>query len=848
MNRPNTWAVILAAVIFLGSMTAGAQQAQPPALTEVGQKLEAGYAAQILSLKTDIDKALPALNEQNKTAFIEACKAAKAAPDKAQEKTAPAAAALNLTPLLADSKLDPKLVKFVVLNSATPKGLAEFAQQGSEQVALIDNLLADYGLMQQMLVADGAKDNKYGQAMEIYSAIQKASAESKDEVLQRLALAVALEHAVPVKQSNPAAFTNAPAIVDPIKRYLAYEKALVEGALDPAFKDLTAWDLRFVVYGEEPDETHTWGREMLRNYRPDIATNPDYGWRYVQAVATDVKYGSGDQKYDRPELQQYQNIIMNGGICGRRAFFGRFILRTFGIPTTARPQTGHGALVHWTPSGWVACLGGGWGSGWTPTRYNSDLDFLATTQARQNKDAFLQVKRAQWIGDVMGETPVFGVRADVPGLWYGLSLNTQRDIIEKANAKALAAVGANLGESNQTGEKPTTETVGMTDADKNITVDKDGGITIPAAAYSKPEGSTGEIKVMKSFADGMQIVLPRFTREGLTILRGGAWRGGVVTSGNRMQSGGYGAYNNWGFRAAMTAAAKDPQENLTLDLGNGVAMDFVYIKPGKFVMGGESEKDSKWECVEVPKHEVTITKGFYLGKYEVTQTQYEFITGDNPSGAVKDPNCPVDTIGEQGAVEFCSKLAAKIGRAVRLPTEAEWEYACRAGSTTAWFFGDDFTKYGDYAWFKDNDGGKSHPVGQKMPNPWGLYDMYGNVCERVSDIYARDYYAKSPKEDPVGPARSRYSLFEYTINAPKAGTYALTARVVANNYNQTINVSANGEGADVSMAIPFTCGQWKESEPVKLTLKEGANTVQFSRINPPQAGIAVKSFALKPVK
>jgi formylglycine-generating enzyme required for sulfatase activity len=826
----------------LGAMTAGAQQAQPPApaLTEAGQKLEAGYAAQIQTLKAEIEKALPQINEQNKAAFIEACKAAQAAPDKAREKTAPAAAALNLTPLLADSKLDPKLVKFVVLNSATPKGLAEFAQQGAEKAALVEKLLADTELMKQMLVADGAMDNKYGQAMEIYSAIQKASTKAKEGVLQRMALAVALEHAVPVKQNNPAALTNAPAIVDPIKRYLAYEKAFVNGELDPAFKDLTAWDIRFVVYGDEPDEIQAWGREMLRNYRPDVATNPDFGWRYVQAVATDVKFGSGDTIYDRPELQQFQNIIMNGGVCGRRAFFGRFILRAFGIPTTARPQTGHAALVHWTPKGWVACLGGGWGSGGIGApRYKSDLDFLASTQARENKDAFLQVVRAQWIGDVMGEKP----------FWYGVSLHTQRDIIEKAKTTALAALGTNLGESNATGEKPVTGTVGITDADKKIAVDKDGVITIPAAAYSKPSGSTGEVKAMKSFADGMQIVLPRFARSGVTILRGGAWRdeAGRTKSGARLLSGGYGAYNNWGFRAAMTPAVKDPPSNMTLDLGSGVTMEFVYIKPGSFVMGGESTKDGKYECVEVPQHEVTLTKGFYLAKYEVTQAQYQLVTGGNPSTAAKDPNCPADTIHAGSAVEFCAKLSEKTRQSVRLPTEAEWEYACRAGSKTAWFFGDEPSKLGDYAWYKDNDGGKSHPVGQKKPNPWGLYDMYGNVCERVADTYARDFYKNSPKEDPVGAARTRYSIFEYTINAPKAGTYALTALVVANNYNQTLTVSAN-DGAEVSMALPFTCGKWQECEPVKLTLKEGENVLHFSRINAPQAGIAVKSFTLKPVK
>ncbi len=122
----------------------------------------------------------------------------------------------------------------------------------------------------------------------------------------------------------------------------------MDGELDSAFKNLTVWDLRTVVDGDEPDEAAAWGRQMLRNYRPDIVANPDFNWRYVQSVVTDVKYGSGDVKFDRPELQSYQNILMNGGICGRRAFFGRFILPSFGVPTTARPQPGHAALVHWT--------------------------------------------------------------------------------------------------------------------------------------------------------------------------------------------------------------------------------------------------------------------------------------------------------------------------------------------------------------------------------------------------------------------------------------------------------------------------------------------------------------------
>jgi formylglycine-generating enzyme required for sulfatase activity len=227
--------------------------------------------------------------------------------------------------------------------------------------------------------------------------------------------------------------------------------------------------------------------------------------------------------------------------------------------------------------------------------------------------------------------------------------------------------------------------------------------------------------------------------------------GGVATSGNHAKRRLW-RLQQLGLPGGHDSPAKDPQKDLKLDLGDGVTMEFVYIKPGTFVMGGESEKDGKWECVEVPKHEVTITKGFLPGQVRGDAGAVPAHHGRESQRAAKDPNCPVDTIGEDNTCGGFLREAIREDRpAVRLPTEAEWEYACRAGSKTVWFFGDDPAQLGDYAWFKDNDGGKSHPVGQKKPNPWGLYDIYGNVCERVSDIYARDYYAKSPKEDPVGP-------------------------------------------------------------------------------------------------
>jgi len=409
----------------------------------------------------------------------------------------------DLAKFLASDKLDAKLVKYVVLAEGTPRGLAEFAQQGKEQEALLEKLLADADLMKQMVIADGAKGGKYGQAMKIYTDIQKACAKARNGTLQRLALGISLEHAVPIAQSNPQAQTEAPATVDPVKRYLQYKKAFLAGELDPGFKDLTVWDYRMVVNGNEPDWTHTWGREMLRNYRPDHIATSDYRWRYVKAVKTDVKYGSQDNKKDRPTLQRYQNIIMNGGVCGRRAFFGRFILRSFGIPTTARPQRGHAALAHWTPKGWVICLGATWGWGWTS--YGKDKDFVVHTQAREVEKSFPQVLRAQWAGAVVGETRAFGFHAGASGFWNGVALYRQREIIEEAKAVMLAAVGTDIGEANESKVKDAVEAVTLTAADRKIVVGPDGVITIPAVACSKPTNSTQKIVFMKSYLGGMQL-------------------------------------------------------------------------------------------------------------------------------------------------------------------------------------------------------------------------------------------------------------------------------------------------------------------------------------------------------
>ena len=201
--------------------------------------------------------------------------------------------------------------------------------------------------------------------------------------------------------------------------------------------------------------------------------------------------------------------------------------------------------------------------------------------------------------------------------------------------------------------------------------------------------------------------------------------------------------------AAISKPAAQSAPELLLDLGSNVTMRLLLIPAGKFVMGSpESEKDRFPD--EGPPREVAITKPFYLGVHAVTQAQFEQVMGANPS-KTKGAQNPADSVLWDDAAEFCKKLSAQTGRTVRLPTEAEWEYACRAGTTNRFSFGEDESRQPDYGWSYVNGGHKTHPVGQKKANPWGLYDMHGNVWEWCADWYTGSY-ARASQQDPQGPA------------------------------------------------------------------------------------------------
>ena len=436
--------------------------------------------------------------------LTKANEAAQAALAQARTKELMAANVLLTAaePFLASDKLDAALVKCAVLAGETPPGLAEFAQQGKEQEALVDKLLADNILMKQMLEAGGAKFGKYSRAMEIYAAIRQASPKAAEGTLQRLALATSLEHAKPIEQSNPKDQSNAPTTVDPVNRYLHYEKAFLDGELDPAFKSFTTWEYRMVVDCDAPDQFLAWGREMLRNYRPDHIYNPDYGWRYSATVRTEVPYGSQNVKDDLPSLQNYQNIIKDGGVCGRRAFFGRFILQAFGIPTWGVTQHAHAALSHWTPKGWVINLGAGFGSSWwdKDEAPRSGSDFLLESQARAHAKDYWKVLRAQWISAVLGEQAYNDRKGIAGGFWS--SMAHYQTVALAATAVGLGPLGQELAEANEPKEKQKAEQAKLAEADRKVVVGRDGIITIPAVAHDKP---TGSFASMKSFSGGMQL-------------------------------------------------------------------------------------------------------------------------------------------------------------------------------------------------------------------------------------------------------------------------------------------------------------------------------------------------------
>ncbi|MDA1045776.1 MAG: SUMF1/EgtB/PvdO family nonheme iron enzyme [Verrucomicrobia bacterium] len=215
--------------------------------------------------------------------------------------------------------------------------------------------------------------------------------------------------------------------------------------------------------------------------------------------------------------------------------------------------------------------------------------------------------------------------------------------------------------------------------------------------------------------------------------------------------------------SAEAVYTAEPAKEITIDLG-GAKLEMVLIPVGSFTMGAvRGDRD------EYPPHKVNITKPFYMSKYELRQDQWSVVMDGPAPGKFKNAKNPVESVDRKQTADFLKKLNEKLGGkpfigrgpldlkdlprtlgTYYLPSEAEWEYACRAGSATRYCFGDDAKSLGEYAWFYGNSTGKAQPVGTKKPNAWGLHDMHGNVWELCRDEYFADYYTISPTDNPQG--------------------------------------------------------------------------------------------------
>jgi len=520
---------------MIGQVTDTSAKSPEPELNAQGEQIRAEYARLLDSLSREIATQLPKL-DSSKEATFNAARAAIAAlkdpgtdaPPRAQQayqrqKTSTEAQTLEAARaifaeagnFLASDAFDARLMKIAILRHGTPAGLAEFAQQSDQHKVLIDNLLADAALMRQVLAAGGANGGEYGEAMQAYAAILKASERARESgsIFQNLALGTALHQ--PWLDYENKGSVNGIVLTDhrnpdgQVARYLHYEQAYLARELDPAFKDFNAWECRFITNDPYSNEELTWARTMLRNFRPDHITNPDHAWRYVGMVKSDFPYCS--TRHDPSLGSPQQEALALGGVCGRRAFFGRFITRAFGIPARRSTQTGHAAMNMWTPDGWVVRLGAWWSMNWCGPQ--GGLDFLLDSQAREFPE-YSQVLRAQWIADALGEEDVslrhYGRGG---GLWNSLAFYRKRALVEDHKAAAAGEELAGLtedearllGESDRIlGDEGTTE-IRIPEEFTKVRVAEDGTLTVPAVACTSPSNNTDKVAFLESWDQGMQL-------------------------------------------------------------------------------------------------------------------------------------------------------------------------------------------------------------------------------------------------------------------------------------------------------------------------------------------------------
>jgi hypothetical protein len=386
---------------------------------------------------------------------------------------------------------DTELLIYCFIHDGQPAKLAAWCAQSEHQEQLLVSLLDNHDLLATLIMHGRPSEGAYGRTLELLHELPV----EQDPVLQRLRLAVALELCAPV---YPMA-VNVDGTIVPSDRYVHYQQAYLFGELDPAFSQFTVWELRKVVNSDATEHDLCWGRESLKNYRPDIAIADDSHWRYTDIVRTDVDYKYPD--FYRP-TRSYDQILAGGGQCGPRAWYGRFVTKAFGVPTWGCTQPGHAAMCKWTTQGWMTCLGAGFPYCMWMDRCGPD--FLLETQARNacaSDDEYMRrVMRLEMIEvfDRVQENSVAGnCRPDPKRPWTALGL-FQRQILgaTATNKLRYEPSGTSRVEELRLLESSTI---------RSIEKDASGAIIIPADATIQPTTDMPNVLFMKSFQGGRQV-------------------------------------------------------------------------------------------------------------------------------------------------------------------------------------------------------------------------------------------------------------------------------------------------------------------------------------------------------
>ncbi len=562
-------------------------------LTPEGEKALAEYSGMLEALRDELKPSLPMIDQKQAAALLAAHQKPKN--PELVELDAAKPILTQLDGFLANGSLDTKFAKCVVLANATPRGLAEFAQQGPEKKKLIDDLLSDPDLMLQIILSGGAKAGRYGKAMELYRAIQASSDRSKSGHFQRLALATALELAAP----ELCGYDN----IDPVKRYAFYEKSYLDKELDSHFDQHTVWLYRQVINDPHSEVDMKWMRQMLWNYRPDFITVPEsFQSRYVGLMNSEFGH-KAPEFVDGAETSQIQQTIDRGSLCGPKAFFGRCLGRSFGIPVWGARLRSHTAMTYWTPKGWTQILGVSWQNGYwvvdEPEKMRAHY-FRLQQIARDFPDEFIKACRAQWIGDVLGEKKVDGMDLNTGDLWNVVALNKERSIAMQANPpadkKAPLPWVANVYLKTDPKNPEQIMTPVIADADRKVAIDDKGVIVIPAAACTSPTANTQKIVFMKGRDGSMQLHYKRweqpepFTYEVTAPAAGKYAMSANVVTVNREQfflATVNGGKDQLEFKMPYTVGMWGESEPLVVSLNKGInTLSFTRTVPGDFEKEG----------------------------------------------------------------------------------------------------------------------------------------------------------------------------------------------------------------------------------------------------------------------